>query len=318
MVQDDQTPRTPDSPETSGEHAESKERQRIKGVFSAQTIQKVGTGTTTRKTIQKSFFMCDEDDEGFIEAQPLNLNYIPSGPKQKMAMDEFLQKFSPEPEFYVSNVLPKMRELDTKVVSGERHRSKGELFSAEHEFSSALQVDEENVRANFGLGLTYLERGEADKADNIFERLVKLDAAFEEEHKHLFNEFGISLRKNKMFQQSVEYYTRALDLSKADENLHYNIARAYFDNKEMDQAAQHLVQALRMNPGLEAARQFLDWLKNKNLIPADVGADLPAPGQTDAQNGSAEASPKKQPDGQAKADTENGTSAGNGETPPKE
>ena len=83
----------------------------------------------------------------------------------------------------------------------------------------------DNVRANFGIGLTYLERGESDKAENIFARLIKLDGAYEEEHKHLFNEFGISLRKNKMFSQSLEYYLRALDLTKKDENLYINIAR---------------------------------------------------------------------------------------------
>ena len=31
----------------------------------------------------------------------------------------------------------------------------------------------------------------------IFHRLVKLDATFETEHKHLFNDFGINLRKNE-------------------------------------------------------------------------------------------------------------------------
>ena len=32
------------------------------------------------------------------------------------------------------------------------------LVRPEMEYGSALRVDEENIRANFGLGLTYLER----------------------------------------------------------------------------------------------------------------------------------------------------------------
>lgn len=191
-------------------------RDRMRGVFSTQEIRKVGTGTTTRKTIQKSFWYVDEGDDGVIEVQPLNSNYVPSGPKRKIDRDELLDKFAPEPEFYVQTVFPKMRELNKTIARADRHRQKGETFSAEFEYNNALKVDEENVRANFGIGLTYLERGETDKADNIFERLVKLDAAFEEEHKHLFNEFGINLRKSKMYDQAVEYYGRALELSQGD------------------------------------------------------------------------------------------------------
>ncbi|MDL2313349.1 tetratricopeptide repeat protein [Desulfovibrio sp. OttesenSCG-928-C14] len=248
---------------------------KISGVFSTQEIQKVGTGTTTRKTIRKSFWFVveldtqDADGNSQLEVQPLNTNYIPSGPKKIITKDQFLADFSPEPEFYVSTVFPRMRELTKTVARGERHRKNGEYFSAEMEFNNALKVDEENVRANFGLGLTYLERGEGDKAENIFQRLVKLDAAFEPEHKHLFNEFGIQLRKNKMYKDAVTYYSRALELSAQDENLYYNMARALFENKEVVQAVGYLTQALEMNPALEEAAKFLMWLISKGLVPDD-------------------------------------------------
>ncbi len=245
---------------------------KIKGVFSTQSVQKVGTGTTTRKTVQKTFWMCEELDDGAIEIQPLNVNFVPSGPKRKIAKEDLLQKFSAEPEYYISNVFPAMQELNKTIVKGEKHREKGEYFSAENEFSEALKVDVDNVRANFGLGLTYLERGEDKKAENIFERLVKLDAAFEEEHKHLFNEFGIKLRKNRMFSEGLEYYQRAMKLAKVDENLYYNIARCYFELKNIEKTVEHLRIALKMNPNLEPARQFLDWMQEKGMV---QGEQLP-------------------------------------------
>ncbi len=247
---------------------ETAEQNRISGVFSSQTLQKVGTGTTQRKTIQKSFWMANELEDGVIEIQPLNVNYIPSGPKRKIAKEDLLQKFSPEPEFYTHSVYPAIRNLNKQVEDGEAHRAKGELFSAEHKFKRALDVDVDNVRANFGLGLTYLARNEAAKAENIFERLVKLDAAFEPEHKHLFNDFGISLRKNQMYDQALEYYGRAMELAHVDEHLHYNIARAFFEKRLIDKTAQHLQKALEINPELEAASQFLQWLQDKGLLEA--------------------------------------------------
>jgi tetratricopeptide (TPR) repeat protein len=253
-------------------------RERIKGVFSTQSVEKVGTGTTVRKTIQKTFWMAEENADGIIEIQPLNVNYVPSGPKRKIEKDDLLRQFSPEPEFYVQSVYPAMRKLNQTIELGEDHRKKGRNFSAEFEFNSALNVDVENVRANFGLGLTYLERGESKKADNIFERLVKLDAAFEPEHKHLFNEFGINLRKTKMYEQAIDYYERALQLTKGDENIHYNIARAYFAKQQVEKTVKHLNTVLQMNEKHEAATQFLAWLKSKGFIMEDGSIVTNPPG----------------------------------------
>ncbi|MBU1001440.1 MAG: tetratricopeptide repeat protein [Proteobacteria bacterium] len=239
--------------------------QKIKGVFSTQTIQTVGTGTTTRKTVKKTFWMVEELEE-CIEIQPLNVNYVPSGPKRMIPKEDFLEKFSPEPEFYVSTVFPKMNELKESIKKGDKHRTKGETFSAEVEYEHAVNLDEDNVRANFGLGLTYLERGDDTKANDIFERLVKLDAAFELEHKHLFNEFGINLRKNKMYEQSVDYYERAIELASSDENLHYNIARAYYEREQFGECAKHLKMAMNMNNDFAEAAQFMKFLQDNNLV----------------------------------------------------
>lgn len=252
-----------------GQHTagEGAKQERIRGVFSTQEVKRVGTGTTTRKTIQKAFWYVDQNDAGGIEVQPLNNNYIPSGPKRAITMEELIEKFAPEPEFYVQTVYPKMRELNQTVARGDRHRQRGEHFSAEFEYGNALKVDEDNVRANFGLGLTYLSRGDTDKADDIFGRLVKLDAAFEEEHKHLFNDFGINLRKSKMLEQAVTYYSRALELSSSDENLHLNIARALLEKQDYPTCAEHVLQALSLNPTHDAGLKFLVWLQQKNLMP---------------------------------------------------
>ncbi len=250
-------------------------REKIKGVFSSQSLKKVGTGTTVRKTLQKTYWYAVElDDDVTIEIQPLNINYVPSGPKQTVPKDEFLNKFSPEPEFYTATVYPKIRELSQTVARADRHRKRGESFSAEFEYGKALNIDEENIRANFGLGLTYLERGEKEKGDDIFRRLVQLEAAFEAEHKHLFNDFGINLRKNDMLDQAIEYYERALDLSTGDENLHYNIARAYFAKGDFAKTVEHLIALLKINKDMPEGKKFLKYLVRKKLINQQMQANV--------------------------------------------
>lgn len=253
---------------------EDEEKKRLSGIFSLQEVRTVGTGTTTRKTIQKSFWFAEEKESETVEVQLLNANYIPAGPKKKISLEKFLEKYSPEPEFYVTNYYPKMREINRTVARADRHRKNEEHYSAEMEYNNALKLDIENVRANFGLGLTYLERGENDKAENILERLVKLDATFAGEHKHLFNDFGINLRKSGMYKQAVDYYKRALDLSSKDENLHYNLARAHLECKEVKECIASLLDALELNPVHEISAKFLMWLAQKNLVPADQEATV--------------------------------------------
>ena len=271
---------------------ENAEREKIKGVFSSQEVKKVGTGTTTRKTIQKSFWYAEENEDGSITMQPLNLNYVPSGPKHNVTLDNFLSTFSPEMEFYIETVFPRMRELNKTVLRAERHRKNGEHFSAEYEFGNALKVDEENVRANFGLGLTYLDRGQTDKANDLFQRIVKLDAAFEQEHKHLFNEFGINLRKNKMHDQSIEYYGKAIDLSNTDENLFCNLARACFDAGKYAEAVENLLKSLEINPTHEVSVKFLNWMQDKEFIPStQLAAVQAALGRGSAPNSGAAPDP---------------------------
>lgn len=244
-------------------------RDRISGVFSSQTIAKVGTGTTTRKTIQKAYWFAEEPkvDEGEVPVvivQPLNNNNVPSGPKEQVPLPDFLERYSPELEFYQKEVFPKMKELDNTLKRAEEQRDQGALYSAEFEYAAALDFDEENVRANFGLGLTYMERGEPAKAGDIFERVVGLDAAFTPEHKHLFNEFGINLRKSKLLDQAVDYYTRALEITDNDENLYYNMARAYFERGDKEDCATNLAKALEINPDFEEAKKFLAYIEKQD------------------------------------------------------
>jgi tetratricopeptide (TPR) repeat protein len=242
--------------------------KRIKGLFSSQTVEKVGTGTTQRKTISKMYWYCTQEADDTVLVQPLNKNMVPAGAATPVPLDDFLARYNPEPEMYQKTVYPKMQELSASVSRAEESRQRGALYSAQFEYENALAVDEENVRANFGLGLTYVERGDAAKAKDILGRIVGLEAAFAPEHKHLFNEFGISLRKSRMLDQALEYYTRALTLTQNDENLYYNMARAHFDRGETEKCREHLENALRLNPDHEEAKRFLDFLNGKKPAPA--------------------------------------------------
>jgi tetratricopeptide (TPR) repeat protein len=236
--------------------------ERIQGVFSAQAMVKSGSGTSQRRAIQKTYWSGFELSDGRIEIQPLNSRYIPAGPKQILSRDEFLAKYSPEPEFYMSTVYPAM----TEGVGDSRAEGQRAQGDSEFEHKRSALVDEDNVRANFGLGLTYLDRGDQRKANDIFERIVALDAAFQEEHKHLFNDFGINMRKNKMFDQALRYYLRAAELVEDDEHLFHNIARCYYEKGDVKECKTYLKKSLRMNRHLRESQLFWEFLRKRGYV----------------------------------------------------
>jgi Tfp pilus assembly protein PilF len=232
----------------------------IKGAFSTRAMSSVGFGATKRQVAKTVFVYVEEKAEGEIVCQSLNDDYLPAGPKRVLTRDELLRDFVPEPDIFLNKVQPAMHELEKIVDKADDYREAGQVFSAEFEYKNALRVDEDHIRATFGLGLVYLERGESGNGELVFRKLHKLEGAFQPMHKHLFNEFGIKLRKNKLYNQAMQHYVRALRLAPTDEHLICNIARVYYEKGRIGPAKVLLEKTLKANPGFAVAEKFLAHL----------------------------------------------------------
>lgn len=228
----------------------------ISGVFSTEVMSTVGTGGTKRRMSQKVYMFVEDLGDGRVSVKPINKNFVPTGKKAVLTREKLLKDYLPEPSMYMHSVYPAMRALEAAAERGDAHREKDELFSAEFEYKGALRVDEEHVRSTFGLGLVYLRRNELRSAEAVFKRIVALESAFEQRHKHLFNDFGIQLRKHGLFVQAMEYYGRAVQLTGSDEHLFFNLARAAFESGRLREAGEHVAKALDLNPGLDEARRL--------------------------------------------------------------
>jgi len=262
----DAVPSTHDTPE-------GKRRKPFRGVFSSQTFSYVGFGATKRKVKQNVFVFVEEQADGSYRSRNLNKHYIPSGAVTALTRETLLADYLPEPDIYMNKVMPMLRRLRKTVDAADAHREQGELMSAEFEYKNALRVDEEHIRATFGLGLTYLDRGEIDNANLVCRRIITLDASFDEEHKHVFNEFGIKMRKHKMYAQALRYYFKAYRLAKNDENLLYNISRTYYEKRKIKLARKFLDMALVVNPAFAEAETLSDAIDRKagrSAPPADT------------------------------------------------
>ncbi|WP_210772229.1 tetratricopeptide repeat protein [Pseudodesulfovibrio sp. zrk46] len=225
----------------------------LKCVFSTVSEIKVGTGTTAKKQKSCLLWYVKQQDLDAFGVRKINPQFVPVGDEEIIDRETLLADYTPEVEIHNTQVEPAMQGLSKALATGDKHREKGESLSAEMEYNKALEVDVSNVRAIFGLGLVYLDRNDREKSRAVLKQLVGMKAAFDVKHKHLFNEFGINLRKNQLYEESIQYYTRAVELTKDDENLFYNLARVFYEKADWENCLEFLSRTLTMEPSHEYA-----------------------------------------------------------------
>ncbi|WP_187170421.1 tetratricopeptide repeat protein [Salidesulfovibrio onnuriiensis] len=215
---------------------------------------KIGSGTTAKKQKSKILWYVEQTGEDDFQIKKVNSHFVPTGKAESITFDQLMQEYAPEVEIHLAKVGPAMRHLHDTLDKGDALRHEDELEGAEEQYTLALEVDEENVRAIFGLGIVYTELRKISHAQAVFKQLVNMEAAFQEEHKHLFNEFGISLRKGRMFNEAARYYARALEFCvDEDEHLYYNLARVFYEQGDWNKCFENLKAALEINDNLTPA-----------------------------------------------------------------
>jgi tetratricopeptide (TPR) repeat protein len=237
-------------------------RKPVNGVFSTMEVRTIGTGTTTRRSREKQYWLARESGAGMVEIQPINDKLIPVGPKRIVRIEDLLERFEPEPEFYVRQDEQPRAPVPLPEIQAPAPKEK-ELFEYPEDV-------EKSARASFGLGILYLKRGNLMKAKEIFDRLADAEANYRPRHKHMWNEFGISLRKERLPDAAVRHYQRAIALDDKDDHLLMNIARAYYEQNDIPRAVRFLERSLELNPDLEYSRRFLDYIRRTRALAGDV------------------------------------------------
>jgi len=232
----------------------------IRCAFSTSRKTKLGMGSSARTRTTRVMWFVEQLGDDAFDVRRINNKHVPAGNAETIPMRRLLSEFTPEPAYYEDKVIPAVRELEETLEQGDAHRARGRLYSAEMEYDKALGIEERNVRALFGLGLVFLERGEKKRTRALLSELVQVKAAFDGKNQHLFNEFGIALRKSLLFDEAVTYYRRGLDFVTTDENLYYNLARAHYENGNWEESLDALVLSNRLNPRLDLAHDLLELM----------------------------------------------------------
>jgi tetratricopeptide (TPR) repeat protein len=229
----------------------------VMGVYSHSTKYEYKVGERGSRYRNGTFWFVRRRSDDIYEVRPLNANHVPSGVTRLISRDDFLKQYTPELSYYQDNTLPCLDALQKKVRLGRRYFNLGQMDRAEQEFCSAVLMQEDSADAHMGLSEVYAEQQEFTKLRTVLDKLLNIDEVFREEQRHRFNEFGINLRKLGRFDDAIRFYAKALEVNDEDENLHFNIARAFHGRGRSEECRKHLARALALNPSMPEARSFL-------------------------------------------------------------
>lgn len=243
-------------------------------IYLKQETIRLGFGSTSRDTVIENYFQVEEAaEENLFSLRLLNISDQPFGESTLITREELEQEYAPCPDYLKNKKNPKAQLAEKHVELGETHYENRQFFSAEREFNNALALDEKDLKANLGKGKSLYARGEKKEAKEIFDQLSQMDDLYEKENKHIFNEFGIELRKRNLHDEAVSNYVKALAIDPEDPILYYNLGRVYYEKKDREESIEQLTKALALKDDFQEAREFLATLTGGQILQKSKAAD---------------------------------------------
>jgi tetratricopeptide (TPR) repeat protein len=247
---------------------------RNKKIYLKQESIRLGFGSTSRDTVIENYFQVEEAiEENMVSIRLLNISDQPFGEPTLITREELKQDYTPCPDYFTNKKDPKVQLAEKHVELGEVHYENRQFFSAEREFNNALALNEKDLKANLGKGKSLYARGEKKKAKEIFDELSQMDDLYEKDNKHIFNEFGIELRRRNLHDEAIANYTKAIAIDSEDPVLYYNLGRAYYEKKDREESIEQLTKALTLKDDFKEARDFLNTLTGGQILQKSKAAE---------------------------------------------
>ena len=134
-------------------------------------------------------------------------------------------------------------------------------------FKKAIKINDLFAEAYKGLADAYKGKGELEEVKRYLQKAAEIHAQFNrlEQTKDLFieilkydpntpnpfNTLGVKLRKSGDIPGALHAYNQALSLTPDDENIHFNMSKAYYFLGNTEQAVISVTRALEINPDFE-------------------------------------------------------------------
>ncbi len=145
--------------------------------------------------------------------------------------------------------------FERKVAIGEVYLAKDDTEKAKTYFEEARRVVSRVAADMVSDSLMEIARKIGEKDQDmalrfITEAIEVKGETLSRDDLWMFNNRGILLRRQGLWQEAVENYKKALSVAPGDAGLHYNIGVAHADGKDFDTALRFFDKALEADPTL--------------------------------------------------------------------
>lgn len=154
-------------------------------------------------------------------------------------------------EFVKSMITAQEQEIVQKIEKDEEaaEAQRLEMAKAEEEKKEALNQKAQDVTV-------LIDEGNLSEALEI----IKENDEIRNSVLRHYNSLGIQNREDKNYDEAVKNYSKAMTVAPDDENLHYNVARAYLEQGKLDKAEAILGKALQLNTEFKEGKLLFDYL----------------------------------------------------------
>ena len=145
--------------------------------------------------------------------------------------------------------------VDRKISIGDNYMSLGEREKAVEIFDDAIKLATKEAMAQVGRVTRTIAEHCISSAPELSEKYLRqsLDSkkgALDKSDIETYNRLGITLRKQGKPDQAIEEYRKALKIAPNDAGLYYNMAMAYSEGRQFQDAFNFLDKALTISPDL--------------------------------------------------------------------
>jgi tetratricopeptide (TPR) repeat protein len=133
------------------------------------------------------------------------------------------------------------------VTEGIALNNKKDYAGAESKYKAALNIDPENVQANYQMAFSLSAEGKGTEAIPYLQKVVKGQASAAI-ISSAYELMGSIYDKANQPQRAIDTYKEGIKANPAYQSMYYNLGLAYFRNKQYAEAENSAIEAIKLNP----------------------------------------------------------------------
>ncbi|HUA14353.1 MAG TPA: tetratricopeptide repeat protein [Verrucomicrobiae bacterium] len=168
-----------------------------------------------------------------------------------------LQDYDDAARYLESSLKMDPTEVEARYHLGRVRYQQNQFDLAIAAFEEVLKRDPGNIKALDNLGLSLEARNRTDQAIAAYRKAIALDQAAPAHSEQPYLNLGSLLEKSNRIDDAVPLLTRAAAIAPGEFEVHYALAKAYFDAGHFESALPESEQAVKLKPSDSSGHYLL-------------------------------------------------------------